>query len=80
MTRSRTGFGEALERICSATGKSQKELASEMEVAPETASRWKTDFHPPSADLFRVLTVLRRYEPGLTAEDLVDPEASGSEA
>ena len=77
MTRSRSGFGIAVERICSANGLTQKEIADGIGVAPETVTRWKTVFTPPSAELFRALEYLRRFEPGLTADSLfrdVDPE------
>jgi transcriptional regulator with XRE-family HTH domain len=71
MTRSITGFGAALERICSANGLTQKDIAAQIGVAPETVTRWKSDFSPPSDDLFRALDALRKYEPGLTADELV---------
>jgi transcriptional regulator with XRE-family HTH domain len=79
MARSITGFGVVLERICSANDLTQKDIATEMGVAPETVTRWKTEFSPPSDELFRALAVLRRYVPGLSADDLVgsssDPAA-----
>ncbi len=76
MTRSMTGFGVVLERVCAANDLTQKDLASEIGVAPETVTRWKGEFSPPSDELFRALAVLRRYEPGLAAEDLVGPASS----
>jgi transcriptional regulator with XRE-family HTH domain len=68
-----TGFGAAVERICSSNGLTQKDIAAGIGVAPETVTRWKWSFSPPSDDLFRALAYLRRFEPGLAAEDLVGP-------
>jgi transcriptional regulator with XRE-family HTH domain len=79
MTRSTTGFGAAVERICSANQLKQKDIAAAIGVAEETVTRWKSTFSPPADELFRALAVLRRYEPSLTAEQLVGREPAGSE-
>lgn len=60
-----------LERICSANGLTQKDMAGLIGVAPETVTRWKSEFSPPTEDLFRALAALRQFEPGLTADELV---------
>ncbi len=75
MTRSMTGFGVVLERVCAANDLTQKDVAGEIGVAAETVTRWKTEFSPPADELFRALAFLRRYEPGLAADDLVAPAA-----
>jgi transcriptional regulator with XRE-family HTH domain len=80
MTRSRTGFGAAVERICSANHKSQSEIAAEIGVAPETVTRWKGEFSPPSGLLRKALDVLRQYEPALTAEALLSGPADDAGA
>jgi len=59
-----------VERICTGNNLTQKDIASEIGVAPETITRWKADFSPPFGELVRTLAVLRRYEPDLGVEDL----------
>ncbi len=73
MTRSMTGFGMVLERVCAANQLTQKDVAAGIGVAPETVTRWKSEFSSPADELFRALAFLRRYEPDLAADDLVAP-------
>ncbi len=80
-----TEFGRVVERICSAKGLTQKDIAEGIGVAAETITRWKTSFSPPAPELLRTLAYLRRFEPTLTAEDLLDipaeaPSPSGEAA
>ena len=80
MTRSMTGFGVVLERVCAANQLTQKDVAAGIGVAPETVTRWKSEFSPPADELFRALAFLRRYEPDLSADDLVVPAPDCSDA
>ena len=49
----------------------QKDLATELGVAPETVSRWCTgEITPGGRTVLRIVGFLRRLEPRLRAEDL----------
>ncbi len=72
-----TKFAVLVERICSEHDLTQREVAEGIGVTPETITRWKASFSPPSPELVRAWSFLRRFDEALQISDLLDvPEVA----
>ncbi len=74
-----TKFARLVERICSEHDLTQREVAEGIGVTPETITRWKASFSPPSSELIRAWTFLRRFDGALEISDLLDVSEAAAE-